>query len=122
MVYSILANIILAAHLIFILFVVFGSLVVFYKRWVFWLHIPAVIYGSLVEFSGWICPLTPLENHVRALAGQSGYAHSFVQEYLLKTIYPEMLTRQDQIIIGCILLILNLFVYLLIFRKTMKKK
>jgi hypothetical protein len=117
MTYLILANIILAVHLLFIVFVVFGSLFVFYKRWLSWLHIPAVIYGILVEFSGWICPLTPLENHVRVLAGQSGYTHSFVQQYLLKMIYPEGLTRQDQIIIGCAILILNFFVYLLIFRQ-----
>jgi len=120
MIYPILANIILAGHLIFILFVVFGSLLVFYKPWVLWLHIPAAVYGILIEFSGWTCPLTPLENHVRALAEQSGYAKSFVQHYLLRTIYPDLLTRQDQIIIGCILLILNLFVYLLIFRKILK--
>lgn len=120
MIYLILANIILIAHLLFIGFVVFGSLFVFYKRWLLWLHIPTVIYGILLEFSGWICPLTPLENSLRELAGQSGYPHSFVQHYLLKMIYPEGLTRQDQIIIGCAILILNLFVYLLIFRRLRK--
>ncbi len=120
MIYLILANIILLAHLFFIGFVVFGSLSVFYKRWLLWLHMPTVIYGVLLEFSGWICPLTPLENYLRKLAGQSGYPHSFVQQYLLKMIYPEGLTRQDQIIIGCVILILNLFVYLLIFRRLRK--
>jgi hypothetical protein len=120
MTYLILANIILAVHLLFIIFVVFGSLFVFYKKWFSWLHIPAVIWGILIEFSGWICPLTPLENHFRIIAGQSGYTHSFVQQYLLKMIYPDRLTRQDQIMIGCVILILNLFVYLLIFKRLRK--
>ncbi|MBC8439057.1 MAG: DUF2784 domain-containing protein [Deltaproteobacteria bacterium] len=120
MTYLILANIILAVHLLFIIFVVFGSLFVFYKKWFSFLHIPAVIWGILIEFTGWICPLTPLENHFRIIAGQSGYKHSFVQQYLLKIIYPDRLTRQDQIMIGCVILILNLFVYLLIFKRLRK--
>ncbi len=120
MIYLILANILLVLHFLFIFFVVIGSLFVFYKRWLIWIHIPAVLYGVLIEFSGWICPLTPLENHFRILAGQSGYLHSFVQQYLLKIIYPGGLTRHDQVIIGSVLLIVNLFIYLLIFRRFRK--
>ncbi len=122
MIYLILANIILVLHFLFIFFVVVGSLFVFYKKWLIWLHIPAALYGVLIEFSGWICPLTPLENHFRILAGQSGYSHSFVQQYLLKIIYPEGLTRQSQLIMGSALLIITLIIYLLIFKRFRKKQ
>ncbi len=111
MIYLFLANSILTIHLLFIIFVVFGGLLVFYLRWIVWLHIPAFLWGALIEFSGWICPLTPLENHFRRLAGQGGYDSGFIQNYLLKIIYPDGLTPQIQIFLGFGVLIINLFVY-----------
>ena len=111
MIYLFLANYILTLHLLFIVFVVFGGLLVFYLRWMVWLHIPAFLWGALIEFSGWICPLTPLENHFRRLAGQGGYDSGFIQNYLLKIIYPDGLTPQIQIFLGFGVLIINLFVY-----------
>ncbi len=111
MIYLFLANSILTIHLLFIVFVVFGGLLVFYLRWIVWLHIPAFLWGALIEFSGWICPLTPLENHFRRLAGQGGYDSGFIHNYLLKIIYPGGLTPQIQIFLGFVVLIVNLFVY-----------
>ncbi len=111
MTYLFLANSILTIHLLFIVFVVFGGLLVFYLRWIVWLHIPAFLWGALIEFSGWICPLTPLENHFRRLAGQGGYDSGFIHNYLLKIIYPDGLTPQIQIFLGFGILIINLFVY-----------
>ncbi len=111
MIYLFLANSILTIHLLFIVFVVFGGLLVFYLRWIVWLHIPAFLWGALIEFSGWICPLTPLENHFRRLAGQGGYDSGFIHNYLLKIIYPDGLTPQIPIFLGFGVLIINLFVY-----------
>ena len=121
MIYLFLANGILIAHLGFILFVVLGGLSVFYKKWMLWLHIPAAFWGALVEFSGWFCPLTPLENHFRGLAGQHGYDNGFIQHYLLKIIYPDGLTRPAQIFLGLGVLIVNLFVYAVYFKKRKGK-
>ncbi len=108
-------------HFSFIIFVVFGGLLIFYRKWVSWLHIPAVIWAVLIEFSGRICPLTPLENLLRTLAGQNMYDHGFVHYYLLKIIYPDGLTRQTQIFLGLGVLIFNLFVYAVYFKKRSKK-
>ncbi len=117
MIHLFLATSIVMVHFAFILFVVFGGLLVFYKKWMPWLHIPAIFWAALIEFSGWICPLTPLENHFRALAEQSGYDHGFIHHYLLQVIYPDGLTRQVQIFIGFGVLILNLIVYAVFFKE-----
>lgn len=105
------ANVILMIHFSFIMFVVFGGLLIFYRQWISWLHIPAVSWAVLIEFSGWICPLTPLENNFRTLSGQNGYDYGFIHHYLSKIIYPDELTRQTQIFLGLGVLIFNLFVY-----------
>ncbi|MCP3872551.1 MAG: DUF2784 domain-containing protein [Desulfobacteraceae bacterium] len=117
MVYWVLTNTVLVIHFSFILFVVFGGLLIFYKRWMLWLHIPAVFWGALIEFSGWICPLTPLENYFRRLAGLKGYNDGFVQHYLLNIIYPDGLTRQSQILLGLSVLMINLIVYFMYLKK-----
>ena len=117
MIHLILANIILMVHFAFILFVVFGGLLVFYKKWMPLLHIPAIFWAVLIEFFGWACPLTPMENHFRVLAGQSGYNQGFIQHYLLKVIYPDGLTQQVQVLLGLGVLILNLLVYAVFLKK-----
>ena len=122
MIHLILANSILVVHLMFILFVVFGGLLVFYKKWVPWLHIPAVCWAVLIEFFGWICPLTPLENHFRVLAGQNGYSQGFIQHYLVKVIYPDGLTQQIQIFLGLGVLVLNLLFYAVFLKKGKSTK
>ena len=90
--YGALADLTVLAHALFIVFAVLGGLAVL--RWprVAWLHLPAVAWAAFVEFSGRICPLTPLENHYRALAGQDGYAGGFIDHYLEGVVYPASLT------------------------------
>lgn len=111
MLHALLADLILLLHLAFILFVVLGGLLVYRHAWVAWLHVPAVVWGVVVELMGWICPLTPLENRLRALAGQGGYDGDFIGAYLLAVIYPDGLTREIQIGLGLGALLLNLLVY-----------
>jgi len=109
--HALLADLILLLHLAFILFVVLGGLLVARHGWLAWLHLPAVAWGVAVELSGGICPLTPLENHFRTLAGAAAYGGDFIGEYLLALIYPAGLTREIQIGLGVGALLLNLLVY-----------
>lgn len=111
MVYRILADLVLAAHLVFILFVVFGGFLTI--RWprVAWVHIPAAIWGAAIEFAGWICPLTPLENHLRRLGGVAGYTGGFIERYLLPLVYPAALTRELQLTLGILVILLNVVAY-----------
>lgn len=111
MLYRMLADLTLVLHFAFILFAVFGGLLVLWRRWIIWLHLPAAVYGVLVEWVGWICPLTPLEVRFRLLAGQAGYAGGFLEHYLLPLIYPAGLTRELQWLFGALVLIFNLAVY-----------
>jgi hypothetical protein len=107
----ILTDFIVVTHLLFILFVIFGGFFVLYKRWVVWVHLPAVIWGICVELFGWICPLTPLENWLRSGGGQQGYEGGFIEHYLMPIIYPDHLTRNMQILFGLGVLMINAILY-----------
>ncbi len=111
MLYRLLADVVLVAHLVFIIFVVFGGLLVFRWPWVRWLHLPTVAYGALIEFIGWTCPLTPLENHFRRLAGHTGYPGGFIEHYLVPIIYPTGYTMGLRVVLGTLVVALNLAVY-----------
>jgi hypothetical protein len=115
MAYQLLADTVLVAHLGFILFVVAGGFLVRWRRSVAWVHLPAAGWGALIEFMGWICPLTPLENWARSRAGETGYAGGFVEHYLIPVVYPAALTRDVQIALGVAVLIVNLSIYTWVF-------
>jgi hypothetical protein len=105
------ADLLVVLHLAFILFVIFGALLAFRWRWIILLHIPAAVWGALIEFQDWTCPLTPWENHFRELAGEEGFSEGFIEHYLLSVIYPEGLTRNVQFVLGTAVLLINLGLY-----------
>lgn len=106
-----LADLALALHFAFVLFVVFGGLAVLRRpRWA-WAHVPAVLWGAWIEMAGWICPLTPLENWLRERGDGDPYERGFVEHYLLRALYPEGLGRREQIALGVLVLALNAALY-----------
>lgn len=111
MIYIIFADIIVIIHLIFILFVVTGGLLVIKWRKLIWAHVPAALWGALIEFTGWICPLTYLENDLRVKGGSFGYSSGFIEHYLIPIIYPAGLTHSIQIVLGIFVVLLNVTVY-----------
>jgi hypothetical protein len=111
MAHRILADAVLVVHASFILFVVAGGLLVRWRKGVAWLHVPALAWGALIEFRGWICPLTPLEIWARSRAGETGFSGGFIDHYLLPIVYPGALTREVQIVLGALVLIVNALVY-----------
>ncbi|MDT8385960.1 MAG: DUF2784 domain-containing protein [Thiogranum sp.] len=108
MLYALGANAVLLLHLVFILFAVAGGLLVL--RWprLMWVHLPAVAWAAAIEWFGWVCPLTPLENYLR---GPGGYEGGFIEHYLLPFIYPPGLTRDIQILLAVAVVAINLIVY-----------
>jgi len=108
---AVLADLVVLLHLAFILFVVFGGLLVLRRRRLMWLHLPVVVWGAAIEFVGWVCPLTPLENRLRAAAGEAGYSGGCIEHYLIPLIYPEGLTRELQWLLGALVLLVNALVY-----------
>ena len=109
-----MADLLVLFHFLFLLFVVCGGALAL--RWprVLWLHLPAAVWGVLIEFSGWTCPLTPLENRLRRAQGEAGYEGDFVANYILPVLYPEGLTRRSQVVLGALALCINLAVYTLV--------
>lgn len=116
MIYRLLADLTLIAHLCFVLFAIFGGLLVLRRRIVLWLHLPALVWAILVEFFQMPCPLTTLENWFRRLGGEAGYAGGFVEHYVSAILYWQ-LTVQTQILLGVALLAFNLLIYFFIFRQ-----
>ena len=111
MLYRLAADLVVLLHLSFVLFVLLGGLFALKWRRVAWLHLPAAAWGAFIEFSGWICPLTPLENWLRTQGGEAGYPGDFLSKYLLAVLYPEALTPQIQTILGLVVLAVNLTIY-----------
>ncbi|TFL08852.1 DUF2784 domain-containing protein [Pusillimonas caeni] len=115
--YALAANAVLIVHGLFVAFVIFGGLLALWRRRLAWLHLPALAWGATVIAMGWICPLTPLENHLRALAGQGTYDGGFIQHYLWPLIYPPGLTRGMQAGLAALLVAGNTAVYLTLWRR-----
>lgn len=109
------ADIVLLLHLCFIVFVIAGGFLLLKWRGLVWVHLPAVAWGALVEFTGWVCPLTPLEHHLRSLAGESSAGADFIGRYLPPLLYPAMLTRETQILLGLVVLSANVVMYWWVF-------
>ena len=111
MIYRLLADATMALHFLFIAFVAAGGLLVLRRPRLAWVHLPCAAYGALIELLGWICPLTPLENHLRRLGGEAGYPGGFVERYLLPVIYPEPFPRWLALALGAAVLAVNGAVY-----------
>ena len=120
--YQLLADLVVGIHFAFVLFVVLGGLLTVKWRRVMWLHLSAAFWGAFVEFSGWICPLTPLEIWLRQKAGEAEYRSDFVAHYLLPVLYPEGLTRRTQIVLGVLVIAVNLAIYGWVLRSNVKRK
>ncbi len=101
----------------FVLFVVAGGFLALRWRRLAWLHLPAALWGAVIEFMGWICPLTPLENHFRRLAGETGYQGGFVEHYLIPILYPAGYTLSLRLTLGAIVVVLNGVAYGIYFRR-----
>jgi hypothetical protein len=109
--YPLFADLVVLIHLAFVLFAVLGALLIIRWRKVLWLHLPAAVWAAWIEFSGKICPLTPLENWLRMQGGGSGYAGGFVGHYLMPILYPSGLTPKVQFILGGVVIGVNLIIY-----------
>jgi hypothetical protein len=120
--YRLLADLVLVVHLAFVMFVVLGGLLVL--RWprVAWVHVPVALYGAVIEFVGFICPLTPLEIWLRRLGGQAGYEGGFIEHYVTAAIYPTGLTREIQLALGLGVLVLNAIVYAMVWRRRKRSR
>jgi hypothetical protein len=117
MLYRWLADAVVALHFLFLLFVVLGGLLAL--RWpkAVWFHIPCAIWGALIEFLGFVCPLTPLENWLRGRGGEREYAGGFIEHYIIPVLYPSGLTRGMQVLLGAAVVVLNIAVYWRVLRR-----
>jgi hypothetical protein len=115
--FCLFADLIVALHLAFVAFVLLGGLLVL--RWpaVRWVHLPAAAWGTWVELAGWVCPLTPLENWLRARGGGPGYTSTFVEHYLIPLLYPASLTPEIQWSLAALVFLVNAAIYATVLRR-----
>ncbi len=119
---ALLVDVVLLAHAAFALFTVLGGFLALRWRRLIWLHLPCMLWGCAIEFGGWICPLTPLENHLRAAAGEATYSGDFIAHYVSTLLYPVGLTRVTQIVLGTALIIANAIAYRIIWRQRVIRR
>lgn len=105
------ADVVVVVHFLFIVFVLLGGALVLRRPRLAWVHAPAALWGALIEFAGWYCPLTPLENTLRAAAGGQPYTGGYIARYLLPLIYPDEMDRIVQIALGLVVIAINGAVY-----------
>ncbi|MFZ2949825.1 MAG: DUF2784 domain-containing protein [Desulfuromonadaceae bacterium] len=111
MIYHLSADMVVLIHALFVLFVLFGGVAVLRWRRMAWLHLPAALWGALIELGGWICPLTYLENYLRRMGGRAVYGGTFIGRHLEPLLYPLGLTRYAQLLFGLSALVINLVIY-----------
>jgi hypothetical protein len=119
---QLLVDLVLSAHALFVLFVVAGGFLALRWRWLIGLHVPAVVWGVLIELTGWICPLTPLENWLRADAGLRPYSGDFIGHYVSAVLYPVSLTRGTQLLLGTLAFLINAVAYSLLWRHRARRR
>ena len=116
------ADTVVALHLAFVVFAALGGMLAWRRLRYAWIHLPALAWAGFVEFSGTICPLTPLENRLRVRAGEAGYPGSFVEHYLMPVLYPAGLTPDAQKWIGAALVALNVAIYAVALARARSRK
>lgn len=120
--YKFLADLVLLIHFTFILFVVFGGFAVLKFRRIIYYHIPAALWGAIIEITGWICPLTPLEIELRVRAGSGFRTGGFIDHYLTPIVYPPGLTWQLQYYLAAGVIIINAAAYYIVWKKLREKQ
>ena len=120
--YRLLADVVVAVHLLLIVCGLLGGLLYYWRKWLIFVHLPLALWISLIEFFDWTCPLTPLEKSLRAAGGEAGYAGGFVEHYLLPVIYPPGLTPDVQIVLGVVAASVNGLVYIAVARSYFKRR
>jgi hypothetical protein len=118
MMYNLLADVVLLLHLAFVLFAMFGGLLALRHPGAVWLHLPALLWGVVVQWADLICPLTPLENRLRALGGGDVYGGGFIEHYLMWLLYPDALTIELRYVLGFMLIAVNVAIY----RRALKRR
>lgn len=116
------ADALVVLHAAWLVFVVLGALLSLKWPRAAWVHVPAVVWGGVVELTGWICPLTPWENELRRMGGEEGYAGGFIEQYVMSVVYPEGLTREIQVVLGVGVLVLNAGLYAFVVRRRRSQR
>ena len=117
MIYRLLADLILILHFCFVLFAIFGGLIILRWRWMWKFHLPALVWSFLVQYFVWICPLTDWENYFRRLGGEAGYEGGFIEHFISAILYPGIITPQIHLLLAISLVVFNLLVYAFLYRR-----
>jgi hypothetical protein len=113
---AIAADFVLVLHFLFALFAVGGGFVALMDWRVIFVHLPAVVWSSIVNLCHWTCPLTPLENNLRRDAGQRAFEGGWIQNYFEPLLRPLGMPRRMELIAGVSIVVWNGIVYAIVFR------
>ena len=119
--YLVLADLTVAVHVAFLLFLVVGATAAAVGRrpMIAWLHLPVLAWGLVIACRpGTECPLTPLEKYFWRLAGHPVYEGAFRDHYVTPAIL------QHARAFGAAILLVNLIGYGILaarFSRSVKK-
>jgi len=120
--YRIGADLLVVAHLLFIVFAFAGGFAVLRWHWLALVHLPVALWATVVELMGWICPLTPLENELRVAAGEAGYSGGFIAHYIVSIVYPAGLTRELQWLLAALVVLINVAIYAVLLVRLRRRR
>jgi len=116
------ADLVLVAHFAFVAFAVFGGFLIKVNEAWIWIHLPVVVWSSVINLASWTCPLTPIENFLRQRAGRDGYQGGFVQHYVGPLVYPGGMPRRLELVAGVSIVAWNGLVYTYAFSTLVSTK
>lgn len=106
---GILAVCVLALHLLWIIWVIFGWLAARNRAGLRWAHIGSLVYSIVIEVGPWPCPLTLAEQSLEARAGMTPYQQRFLVHYLEAVVYPDV---PEALLIACAVAVCGFNLYL----------
>lgn len=104
-----MSKVISFVHALFIVFSIFGGLLLFDYPWLVLIHAPCVLWAISVEVFNITCPLTDLERHYRQ--DQAPMEVDFMTHYCFQYCLPDGLTVRHHRILGVVLFLAQGLVY-----------
>ncbi|RJR41421.1 MAG: DUF2784 family protein [Desulfobacteraceae bacterium] len=122
MIYSLLIELVIVLHFLWVLFLIFGFSFVLIGSRIAYLHAAGLLFSLVLNLMGWYCPLTHLENHLGSVIRHNEPSgRSFMARILEKAVYPDLdetLIRKGEIMFVA----LNGAAYAWAVRRSLKRK
>ena len=102
-----------ALHVAYVVYVLFGALLVLVWPRSIWIHLAAVAWAGGTMIGNLGCPVTTWEKDALRRAGRDPYPEGFLQHHVLRRVFPADNARRNHVLLGLFALAVNAFLYLI---------